>query len=94
MALPPQGITIRITIEVSIKDVRIDTDKNWEGYSIYNLRSLTLSSLNEDPKLEEGKIWFRRDREELRFTPDGKTTYKIMMRRVRKKREKSSFPIT
>ena len=94
MVLPPQGITIRVIIEVSIKDVRIDTDKNWEGYSIFNLGSLTLSSLTEDPKLEEGKIWFRRDREELRFTPDGETTYKIMMRRVRKRREKSPFPIT
>ena len=40
---------------------------------------LTLPGLGEDPPLEPGRLWFRSDLGEIRFSPDG---YRILRVRL------------
>jgi len=40
---------------------------------------LTLSPLLEDPPLAPGRMWWRGDLGELRFSPDGQTILKVQL---------------
>jgi len=40
---------------------------------------LTLSPLTEDPPLAPGRMWWRADLGELRFSPDGQTILKVQL---------------
>ncbi|RSN78284.1 hypothetical protein [Candidatus Methanodesulfokora washburnensis] len=66
-----------LAVKPKLSDLIIDTDKDWRGYLIKNLKSLVLQSLTADPALVAGEIWFRSDLGQLRYTPDGLTVYVI-----------------
>ncbi|MEM4846158.1 MAG: hypothetical protein QW794_00180 [Thermosphaera sp.] len=42
---------------------------------VSSVHSIFFSMLSEDPPLKPGKVWFRSDLRQLRWTPDGSTVY-------------------
>jgi len=61
----------RTAIPIDHPDGSITTAK------LANLAYLTLAGSTSDPALAPGRIWFRSDRGELRWTPDGTNVYVI-----------------
>jgi hypothetical protein len=67
-----------LAVKPKLSDLIIDTDKDWMGYLIKNLKSLVLQSLTADPPLVAGEIWFRSDLKQPRITVDG-TLAKVIL---------------
>jgi hypothetical protein len=68
-----------IVFKPTLSNLVIDTDKDWMGYIIKNLKSLILQSLTTNPSLITGEIWFRSDLGEFRITTDGTHIRPIML---------------
>ena len=49
-----------------------------EGTIIIDGQSIRLASLTSDPSLAAGKIWYRSDLKDLRFSPDGTSAIKLL----------------
>jgi len=79
---PVPGLDVhRTAIPIDHPDLSVTTEKIAnEAVTTTKLATLdhiTLSGLTSDPPLTAGRIWFRSDVRQLRYTPDGSTVYVI-----------------
>ncbi|MEM4765484.1 MAG: hypothetical protein QXE85_00170 [Nitrososphaerota archaeon] len=64
-------------LEKEVNGVIDHADGSITASKLAPLTSITLAGLTSDPPLARGRLWFRSDLNELRWTPDGTTVYVI-----------------
>ena len=65
-----------------LSDLEIDVDKDWLGYIIKNLGGIQIPRTNDPATLLEGLMWYRKDTDEWKYSPDG-TNIKLLSRKLK-----------
>ena len=60
-----------------LSNLIVDTDKDWLGYIIKNLGAIQIPRTDDPATLLEGLLWYRKDTDEWKYSPDG-TNIKIL----------------